>query len=317
MWTRLRPVAGDGRSAGAARCARRRSCCCRAAPRRSGPASRRRAATTPSLGSRARLVAEHLAAHGASFFDEIADAVRLLPAELEDALAELVVRGRVNCDSFAGLRALLVPPAKRSSAQARRRRGVNLLGIADAGRWSLIRTAAADSRRGPAQDRRRRARARRAHPAAPLRRRLLAPARARGGVAAAMARAGARLPPARGARRDPRRPLHRRPHRRAVRAARSGRLDARSAAPPGRRRAGLHRRRAIRRTCSAPSCPAPKVARVAGARVVWRDGVPLATSVGGEVEMLAAASAGEARAASEALLQGPAWAPVVRATATA
>ena len=63
--------------------------------------------------------------------------------------------------------------------------------------------------------------------------------------------------------------------------------------------------------------PGPRVARVAGSRVVWRDGVPLATSVGGEVEMLAAASAGEARAASEALLQGPAWAPVVRATATA
>src|SRR6185436_16314107 len=40
------------------------------------------------------------------------------------------------------LRALLVPAAKRSSAHARRRRGVTLRGIADAGRWSLIRSPA-------------------------------------------------------------------------------------------------------------------------------------------------------------------------------
>ena len=85
-------------------------------------------ATTPcSARARAR-VADFLAAHGASFFDEIADGARLLRAELEDALAELVVRGRVNCDSYAGLRALLVPPSKRASAAARaaraRRRAV-------------------------------------------------------------------------------------------------------------------------------------------------------------------------------------------------
>ena len=63
--------------------------------------------------------------------------------------------------------------------------------------------------------------------------------------------------------------------------------------------------------------PGPKVARVAGARVVWRDGVPLATSVGGEVEMLVALSAGELRAASEALRHGPVWRLPARAEETA
>ena len=51
----------------------------------------------------------------------------------------------------------------------------------------------------------------------------------------------------------------------------------------------------------------PKVARIAGARVVWRDGVPLATSVGGEVEALLPLDRDALRAASEALRQGPVW----------
>ena len=54
--------------------------------------------------------------HGASFFDELVAGAHLLRTELEDALAELVARGRVHCDSFAGLRALLVPQSKRPSA---------------------------------------------------------------------------------------------------------------------------------------------------------------------------------------------------------
>ncbi|MEO7114455.1 MAG: DEAD/DEAH box helicase, partial [Caldimonas sp.] len=140
LWTRLRPVAGEGRGATTSL----RSTPILLLPRRSA-ALWSRLAPAPGddgeLGSRARAVAEHLAARGASFFDEIADAVRLLPAEIEDALAELVARGQVNCDSYAGLRALLVPPSKRATAQTRRRRGVSLSGIADAGRWSLIRSA--------------------------------------------------------------------------------------------------------------------------------------------------------------------------------
>ncbi|HZY33053.1 MAG TPA: DEAD/DEAH box helicase, partial [Rhodanobacter sp.] len=61
------------------------------------------------LSSRAQAVADTLQEHGALFFDELLDAARLLRTELEDALGELVAAGRVSADSFAGLRALLLP----------------------------------------------------------------------------------------------------------------------------------------------------------------------------------------------------------------
>src|SRR5207342_1807308 len=54
----------------------------------------------------------------------------------------LVARGRVHCDSFAGLRALLVPQSKRPSNHPRRGRRASLFGIEDAGRWTLTRRAA-------------------------------------------------------------------------------------------------------------------------------------------------------------------------------
>ncbi len=98
-----------------------------------------------ALSSRAQAVADALREHGASFFDELASATRLLHTELEDALAELVAAGRINSDSFAGLRALLVPASRRPSPHRRRGRRTALLGIADAGRWSLLRRASTDA----------------------------------------------------------------------------------------------------------------------------------------------------------------------------
>ncbi|MBK6377796.1 MAG: DEAD/DEAH box helicase [Xanthomonadales bacterium] len=94
--------------------------------------------------SRAEAVLEHLRAHGASFFDEIAHGTRLLKVELEEALGELVSRGLINVDSFAGLRALLVPAARRSK-QARRTRRASLMGIEDAGRWALTHVPKAEA----------------------------------------------------------------------------------------------------------------------------------------------------------------------------
>jgi len=93
------------------------------------------------LSSRARAVVDTLGVHGASFFEEITDYSRLLQAEAEAALAELVAVGLVNCDSFAGLRALLVPNAQRAHAGggSRRKRRRSLLQMADAGRWALVR----------------------------------------------------------------------------------------------------------------------------------------------------------------------------------
>jgi ATP-dependent Lhr-like helicase len=93
------------------------------------------------LSSRAKLLAQYLGAHGASFFDEIATGTRLLRSQLEEALGELVALGLINSDSFTGLRALLVPANRRPSAHARRGRRA-LFGIDDAGRWSLVRRAA-------------------------------------------------------------------------------------------------------------------------------------------------------------------------------
>jgi ATP-dependent Lhr-like helicase len=91
------------------------------------------------LSSRAQAVADALATHGALFFDELLDATRLLRTELENALGELVAAGRVTADSFAGLRALLLPAAKRDSRPHRRARRHALSEIEDAGRWSLTR----------------------------------------------------------------------------------------------------------------------------------------------------------------------------------
>ncbi|KAG9608838.1 hypothetical protein KCV01_g4193, partial [Aureobasidium melanogenum] len=91
------------------------------------------------LSSRAQAVADALRDEGALFFDELTSITRLLRTELEDALGELVAAGRVTADSFAGLRALLLPASKRDNARHRRTRRHMLSGIEDAGRWSLAR----------------------------------------------------------------------------------------------------------------------------------------------------------------------------------
>jgi ATP-dependent Lhr-like helicase len=98
-----------------------------------------------SLTSKARAVAEFIQEHGASFFDEIVEHVHMLPVEVEDALAELVALGMVNSDSFAGLRVLLMPSGRRSQSSSiavRRKRRLALFGMADAGRWALVRRPA-------------------------------------------------------------------------------------------------------------------------------------------------------------------------------
>jgi ATP-dependent Lhr-like helicase len=94
----------------------------------------------PLLSSRAQAVADALRDQGALFFDELRDATRLLRTELEDALGELVGAGQVSADSFAGLRALLLPAAKRDAGRHRRLRRHMLHDIEDAGRWSLAKS---------------------------------------------------------------------------------------------------------------------------------------------------------------------------------
>jgi ATP-dependent Lhr-like helicase len=95
-----------------------------------------------TLSARAERVLTALQRDGAMFFDELQADARLLPVELENALGELVATGLVNTDSFAGLRALLMPALKRAKLDQRRRRGHQVPGMDEAGRWATVRRAA-------------------------------------------------------------------------------------------------------------------------------------------------------------------------------
>jgi ATP-dependent Lhr-like helicase len=92
----------------------------------------------PEVSSRAASVLELLQRHGAMFMDELQHDARMLPVELENALGELVSVGLVNADSFAGMRAMLLPASKRASNDKRRRRGAGPT-MEEAGRWALVR----------------------------------------------------------------------------------------------------------------------------------------------------------------------------------
>ena len=106
----------------------------------------------PPLGAvspspRAGGVLECLQTHGALFFDELTEAARLLRPQVEEALGELVNLGLVTSDSFAGLRALLVPTGQRKPRHDVKRRGRILpFEIESGGRWALIRRENANGR---------------------------------------------------------------------------------------------------------------------------------------------------------------------------
>jgi ATP-dependent Lhr-like helicase len=92
------------------------------------------------LSAAARGVYDLLRQRGACFFGEIAHGAGLLHTQLEMALAELVAWGLVTSDSFTGLRALLTPAHKRPPIDRAGRRGasLSLFGMENAGRWSLL-----------------------------------------------------------------------------------------------------------------------------------------------------------------------------------
>src|SRR5262249_10592998 len=72
----------------------------------------------PALSTNAEIVRETLEKHGASFFAGLVKGANLLPTQVEVALAELAAAGVVTSDSYAGLRALLVPTSKRNPIHA-------------------------------------------------------------------------------------------------------------------------------------------------------------------------------------------------------
>ncbi len=295
-WARLRPPAtDDGRAAASASL---RATPLLLLPRASVPRWRRLAPPAQddtAVSARAQRVLRHLETQGASFLDEIAEGTRLLRSELEDALSELVSHGRVRCDSYAGLRALLVAPSRRTPA-GRGRRNASLSGIEDAGRWTLVARDDAEARTPEDVE----------HVARTLLRRY--------GVVfwRLLEREAQWLPPWR--------ELVRVYHR----------LEARGEIRGGRFVAGIsgeqfalpeaiaplrHARRAtpaepewIRLSASDPAnllgsvLPGARVPRVSGARVLYRDGVPVATLVGERIEWLQAPQPLERAAAMQRLL---------------
>ena len=99
------------------------------------------AATVAPKGAptaRAQKVHDALLAHGASFFDDLVHDTGLLRSEVEQGLGELVSQGLASCDTFAGLRALIVPAERREKLRRYRRSLAHEVG--SAGRWSLPRT---------------------------------------------------------------------------------------------------------------------------------------------------------------------------------
>jgi ATP-dependent Lhr-like helicase len=155
VWTRIgapRPAAGGPAARGPVRSTpivllpRRQSALWHALP---GPLD------APEVSPRAAGVLDALKREGAMFFDELQHDTRmLLPVELENALGELVSTGLVNADSFAGMRAMLQPATKRASMDKKRRRGAGPT-MEEAGRWALVKrgeaTVACEPGRSPAK----------------------------------------------------------------------------------------------------------------------------------------------------------------------
>ncbi len=101
------------------------------------------AANTAELGGAAQSVLSLLQQHGALFFDELLQDSGLLRTQLEDALAELVANARITADNLIGLRALMTrnhPRWRRLASTQRPRLGIGLM--EDAGRWSPLHTRA-------------------------------------------------------------------------------------------------------------------------------------------------------------------------------
>jgi ATP-dependent Lhr-like helicase len=90
------------------------------------------------LSSTAKALLKAFEQRGASFFGDLVNATGLLRTEVEKGLGELVAWGLVSSDSFAGLRALLVPSDRRRPLGGgyRRRGRIAPFGVETAGRWS-------------------------------------------------------------------------------------------------------------------------------------------------------------------------------------
>jgi ATP-dependent Lhr-like helicase len=258
-------------------------------------------AEPPTLSRDAYTVAEFIGDNGASFFDEIVTGAGLLRTQIEQALSELVALGLATSDSFAGLRALLVPSDQRKLfAGARRRRRTVSYGVSDAGRWALIRQGGGTAPRAAGEAIEHAARTllnrygvvfwrlleREAGWLPPWRdllriyRRWEARGEIRGGrFVAGFSGEQFALPEAIGLLRDTRRNLG------------SGELVSLSGADP--------------LNLTGILTPGPRLAPAIGNRVVYRDGVPIATFAGGEAHFRPGLEPALEWEAQKALTRGP------------
>ncbi len=94
----------------------------------------------PELPTNAQKVWDVLVRRGAIFFHDLVVESELLATQVEQTLGTLVALGLVSSDSFAGLRALLLPANKRPSLKTgnRRSRTISPTSIEAAGRWSVL-----------------------------------------------------------------------------------------------------------------------------------------------------------------------------------
>ena len=103
-----------------------------------------------SLSGGAREVLHALQAGGAMFFTDLVAATRMLRTQVEEALGELTAWGLVTSDTFNGLRALIAPAHKRPAigSTGRRRSRRSAPGVDAAGRWVWLPVPARDQPAG-------------------------------------------------------------------------------------------------------------------------------------------------------------------------
>ncbi len=113
-----------------------------------------------TLTSTAREVLDLLNAKGAMFATDVAAQLQLLPTHLDEALGELVSRGLVTADGFAGLRNLIrESPEQKSNSHGRSRQTPRLIrhrrSPSQVGRWSVWREATVPTEAADERQRRR------------------------------------------------------------------------------------------------------------------------------------------------------------------
>ena len=109
-----------------------------------------RSPTDPgALSSDAQAVLDALRQHGAMFATDILRETPLLPTQLDEALGELVVRGLITSDGIAGMRSLVRTAAGAERGESSRRRAPRVIrrrrSSGTAGRWSIWRDASQPS----------------------------------------------------------------------------------------------------------------------------------------------------------------------------